>query len=41
MNSVRITEQTSLLRVEWVKGGREPRPLFEKWNSFSRITVQR
>ena len=39
VNSLRIGEQASLLRVEWVKGVREPRPLFEKWNSFSRITV--
>jgi hypothetical protein len=39
VNSLRIVEQQSLLRVEWVKGAREPRPLFEKWNSFSRITV--
>ena len=29
-----------LLRLEYVKGAREePRPLFEKWNHFSRITV--
>ncbi len=39
VNSLRIAEQTSLQRVEWVKGVREPQPLFEKWNSFSRITV--
>jgi hypothetical protein len=39
VNSLRIVDQTSLLRVEWVKGAREPRPLFEKWNSFSRVTV--
>src|SRR5262245_2836443 len=39
VNSLRIGEQASLLRVEWVKGGREPKPLFEKWNSFSRVTV--
>lgn len=39
VNSLFIVEQQSLLRVEWVKGAREPRPLFEKWNSFSRITV--
>ena len=38
-NSLRILEQASLLRVEWVKGAHEPRPLFEKWNSFSRVTV--
>jgi hypothetical protein len=39
VNSLRIVEQASLLRVEWVKGALEPRPLFEKWNSFSRVTV--
>jgi hypothetical protein len=39
VNSLRIAEQASLLRVQWVKGGRETPPLFEKWNSFSRVTV--
>src|SRR5262245_8731168 len=39
VNSLRIGEQASMLRVQWVKGGREPQPLFEKWNSFSRVTV--
>jgi hypothetical protein len=39
VNSLRIVEQASLLRVQWVKGAQEPRPLFEKWNSFSRVTV--
>jgi hypothetical protein len=39
VNSLRIVEQASLLRVEWVKGTYEPRPLFEKWNSFSRVSV--
>ena len=38
-NSLRIADQASLLRVQWVKGGHEPLPLFEKWNSFSRVTV--
>jgi len=39
VNSLRIVDQASLLRVEWVKGAHEPRPLLEKWNSFSRVTV--
>ena len=39
VNSLRIADQASLLRVQWVKGGQEPLPLFEKWNSFSRVTV--
>ncbi len=28
-----------LLNLRWVKGRFEPTPLFEKWNSFSRVTV--
>jgi hypothetical protein len=39
VNSLRIAEQAPLIRVQWVKGGYEPPPLFEKWNSFSRVTV--
>lgn len=39
VNSLRIVDQAPLLRVEWVKGARETPPLFEKWNSFSRIAV--
>ncbi len=39
INSILAHQQTSLLRLRWVKGEPEPRPLFEKWNSFSRITV--
>ena len=31
--------QAPLLRVMWVKGQLEPPPIYEKWNSFSRITV--
>ncbi|MBU6451344.1 MAG: class I SAM-dependent methyltransferase [Cyanobacteria bacterium REEB67] len=27
------------LKLTWVKFSREPKPLFEKWNAFSRITV--
>jgi hypothetical protein len=37
VNSLRIGEQAPLLRFQYVKGGYEP--LFEKWNSFSRVTV--
>lgn len=32
--------QRSLLRPLWVKGKFEPRGLYEKWNSFSRILVK-
>jgi hypothetical protein len=39
LNSVMIARQTPLIRLVWVKGMHEPPPLFEKWNSFSRLTV--
>jgi hypothetical protein len=38
-NGVLATHQSALLRLTWVKGERELPPLYEKWNSFSRITV--
>ncbi len=38
-NTVLVHKQSSLLRLRWTKGETEPRPLFEKWNSFSRIAV--
>ena len=38
-NTIRSNEQTSLLRLLWVRGQRESVPLFEKWNSFSRVRV--
>jgi spermidine synthase len=38
-NTIRSNEQTSLLRLLWVRGQRESAPLFEKWNSFSRVRV--
>jgi hypothetical protein len=34
-----VRRQASLIRPMWVKGSLEPRPLYETWNSFSRITV--
>ena len=34
-----VQKQIPLLRLLWVKGNLEPRPLYEKWNSFSRIRV--
>jgi hypothetical protein len=40
VNSVLITRQAPLIRLVWVKGGQEQLPLFEQWNSFSRLTVQ-
>src|ERR1700719_1883006 len=39
LNSILVLRQSSPLRVTWAKGKVEPRPLYEKWNSFSRITV--
>jgi predicted membrane-bound spermidine synthase len=38
-NTILTRQQASLLRVTWAKGHEEPRPLYEKWNSFSRIAV--
>ncbi|MFZ6026151.1 MAG: hypothetical protein ACOYYS_00430 [Chloroflexota bacterium] len=34
-----VSNQQSLVRLKWVKGGFEETPLIEKWNSFSRVRV--
>ena len=39
VNTILARNQSSLLRIVWAKGKAEPRPGYEKWNSFSRITV--
>jgi len=42
MGLVRLSfgaDQIPVLQMKWVKFQRESPPLFEKWNSFSRITV--
>ncbi len=39
VHTVLAIKQMPLLRLIWVKGRLEPRPLYEKWNSFSRIKV--
>jgi len=39
-HTVLVHRQLPFLRLIWVKGGREDRPLYEKWNSFSRIQVR-
>lgn len=39
VHTVWVHRQSPLLRLTWVKGGLEKRPIYEKWNSFSRITV--
>jgi hypothetical protein len=38
-NTVLAARQRPLVRLEWVKGVRESSPLFEKWNSFSRVRI--
>ncbi|MCG3195874.1 MAG: hypothetical protein GHCLOJNM_00343 [bacterium] len=38
-NTALAREGEALLRIRWVKGKRELPPLYEKWNSFSRIQV--
>jgi hypothetical protein len=41
VNTLLVWRQASLLRVEWIKGGitKAVRPIYTKWNSFSRVTV--
>jgi len=39
VNTFLVSKQLSLLRLIWVKGRFEYRPLYEKWNSFSRIRI--
>jgi hypothetical protein len=34
-----VWRQFPVLRILWVKGGFEARPLYEKWNSYSRVRV--
>ncbi|MBX9950996.1 MAG: hypothetical protein K2Y39_17630 [Candidatus Obscuribacterales bacterium] len=38
-NAYLANEQKPILRLKWVHGYIEPTPLFEKWNSFSRVRV--
>jgi spermidine synthase len=40
VNTVLAQHQASLLRITWAKGEHEPPALYEKWNSFSRVTVR-
>ena len=40
-NIVLSARHTPLLRPLWVKGAREAGPLYEKWNSFSRVLIFR
>ncbi len=39
LHTVLVAKQSPPLRLMWVKGKLEDRPLYEKWNSFSRIRV--
>ena len=34
-----VQSQNPILRIQWVKGERETPPVYEKWNSFSRVQV--
>jgi len=38
-NGILATHQSAPLRLTWVKGGRDHPAFYEKWNSFSRVTV--
>lgn len=38
-NGVLAAHHAAPLRLTWVKGEREAAPIYEKWNSFSRIAV--
>ena len=38
-NTFLVARQQGLLRMAWVKGKWEEPPLYEKWNSFSRIRI--
>jgi hypothetical protein len=39
VSTVLAHNQTPLFRVKWAKGYVQARPIYEKWNSFSRIAV--
>lgn len=39
-HTILVHNQAALLRIAWVKGQYEAPPLYEKWNSFSRIRVE-
>jgi hypothetical protein len=39
LHTLLVHQHSPLVRLTWVKGSTESRPLYEKWNSFSRITV--
>lgn len=39
VNTMLVRLQQPLLRLVWVRGEKEARPMYERWNSFSRIIV--
>lgn len=39
-NTFLVYKQNQLIKLKWVKGERETQLLYEKWNSFSRITIK-
>jgi len=39
VNTVLVHVQQPLIRLVWVRGEKEARPMYERWNSFSRIIV--
>src|SRR5207248_562696 len=38
-HTVLVWRQFPVLRILWAKGSFEARPLYEKWNSYSRVRV--
>ncbi|MFH1875807.1 MAG: hypothetical protein ABH865_02840 [Candidatus Omnitrophota bacterium] len=38
-HTVLVHKQSPLLRIIWVKGRYEAKPLYEKWNAFSRVRI--
>ena len=39
VHTVLVHQQSPWLRLIWVKGQQESRPIYEQWNSFSRVRV--
>ncbi len=39
VHSMLVRQRTPILRISYVKGRPETEPLYERWNSFSRVTV--
>ncbi|MBI5374545.1 MAG: hypothetical protein HZA77_03855 [Candidatus Schekmanbacteria bacterium] len=39
VNTVMVNDQRQLIRLKYVKGSIEETPIYEKWNSFSRIKI--